>query len=119
MVKVPTFALRVMAISVSVALGACASIEPKPFTGEDFKQQASQDRNQGRQGVEPIKSAITLEEAMARALKYNLDRRVRMMEEALALRQLDVTKLDMLPKSSRKPVTPTATMTTAPATPMA
>jgi len=98
MVKVPTFALRVMAISVSVALGACASIEPKPFTGEDFKQQASQDRNQGRQGVEPIKSAITLEEAMARALKYNLDRRVRMMEEALALRQLDVTKLDMLPK---------------------
>ena len=98
MFKVPSFAMRVMAVSVSLALGACASIEPKPFTGEDLRQQATQDRSEGRQGVEPIKGAISLEEAMARALKYNLDRRVRMMEEALALRQLDVTKLDMLPK---------------------
>jgi len=87
-----------MAVSVSVALGACASIEPKAFTEQDLRQQSTQDRSQGRQGVEPITAAITLEEAMARALKYNLDRRVRMMEEALALRQLDVTKLDMLPK---------------------
>ena len=98
MFKAPSFALRVMAVSVSVALGACASIEPKAFTEQDLRQQSTQDRSQGRQGVEPITAAITLEEAMARALKYNLDRRVRMMEEALALRQLDVTKLDMLPK---------------------
>jgi outer membrane protein TolC len=35
---------------------------------------------------------------MARALKYNLDRRARMMEEALAMGQLDVGKFDMLPK---------------------
>lgn len=35
---------------------------------------------------------------MARALKYNLDRRSKMMEEALAMGQLDVSKFDMLPK---------------------
>ncbi|MCF8209649.1 MAG: TolC family protein, partial [Rhodoferax sp.] len=51
-----------------------------------------------RQDVEPIVAPLTLNQAMARALKYNLDRRAKMMEEALALNQLDVTKFDMLPK---------------------
>jgi outer membrane protein TolC len=51
-----------------------------------------------RKDVEPIKGPLTLDEAMARALKYNLDRRARLMEEALALNQLDVSQLDMLPK---------------------
>lgn len=35
---------------------------------------------------------------MARALKYNLDRRGKLMEEALALGQLQVSQFDMLPK---------------------
>jgi outer membrane protein TolC len=48
--------------------------------------------------VEPIRGPISLEEAIARALKYNLDRRTKMMEEALALSQLDVSRYDMLPK---------------------
>jgi outer membrane protein TolC len=39
-----------------------------------------------------------LAEAMARALKYNLDHRTRMMEEALAIGQLDLSRYDMLPK---------------------
>lgn len=51
-----------------------------------------------KDNVEPITGALTLDEALARALKYNLDRRVRMMEEALAFKQLDVSSLDMLPK---------------------
>ena len=51
-----------------------------------------------RKDVEPIRGPLTLDEAMARALKYNLDRRTKMMEEALAMGQLDVSKFDMLPK---------------------
>jgi outer membrane protein TolC len=35
---------------------------------------------------------------MARALKHNLDRRSRLMEEALAMRQLDAAQFDMLPR---------------------
>lgn len=35
---------------------------------------------------------------MARALKYNLDRRAKLMEEALSLKQLDTSHFDMLPK---------------------
>lgn len=56
------------------------------------------DRAAAQSDVEPVRNAITLEEAVARALKYNLDRRAKMMEEAVALRQYDVSKYDMLPK---------------------
>ena len=37
-------------------------------------------------------------QALARALKYNLDRRAKMMDEALAFKQLDVSHYDMLPR---------------------
>ncbi|XLM21069.1 TolC family protein, partial [Chromobacterium piscinae] len=47
---------------------------------------------------EPLTAPVTLQEAMARALKYNLDYRVKLMEEAMAQRQLDLSSLDMLPK---------------------
>jgi multidrug efflux system outer membrane protein len=45
-----------------------------------------------------VTAPITLEEAMARAIKYNLDYRLGAMEQALQNRQLDVTRYDMLPK---------------------
>ena len=51
-----------------------------------------------RQDVQPITGVLTLDEALARALKYNLDRRARMMEEALALNQLEASRHDMLPR---------------------
>ena len=57
-----------------------------------------QDAQAIRKDVAPITAPLTLDEALARALKYNLDRRARMMEEALAMGQLDVSKFDMLPK---------------------
>ena len=41
---------------------------------------------------------LALEEAIARALKYNLEGRVRSMEQALALNQFDASQYDMLPK---------------------
>lgn len=60
--------------------------------------QTAADRAAAQKGVDPIKGPLTLEQAMARALKYNLDRRTKLMEEAIALNQLDVARLDMLPK---------------------
>lgn len=49
-------------------------------------------------GQEPVRGPITLEEAMARAVKYNLDSRVKLMEAAVAERQLDLSNFDLLPK---------------------
>lgn len=39
-----------------------------------------------------------MDEAIARTLKYNLERRTRLMEEALAINQFDATSWDMLPR---------------------
>ena len=46
----------------------------------------------------PVTQSISLYEAMARALKYNLDHRVAMMETDLARADYDLSRYDQLPK---------------------
>lgn len=82
----------------AVLLAGCANIAPKPVTATEIVAQAGKDRQVATANVEPIRGPLSLEEAIARALKYNLERRTRMMEEALAVNQLDVSQYDMLPK---------------------
>ena len=48
-------------------------------------------------GQAPITGAITIGEAIARALKYNLDNRLKMMESALAEQRYDLDSWDLLP----------------------
>lgn len=84
--------------TAALALTACSSMSPPPLTEVDTDKINQADRQAMQKDVEPITAPLTLDEAMARALKYNLDRRARLMEEALALRQLDVTRYDMLPE---------------------
>lgn len=79
-------------------LSGCASVTPHEVPGEEIVAQAAKDRQAAGAAVEPIRGPLSLEEAIARALKFNLERRTRMMEEALAINQLDVSNYDMLPK---------------------
>lgn len=91
--------LRILALSTALlVLAGCSTVVPAPLTQQDLAPATLADGEATRQGVDPIQAPLTLDNALARALKYNLDRRARMMEEALALNQLDVTKFDMLPK---------------------
>lgn len=85
-------------VALAFALSACSMIQPAPLSDQSMAEQGVQDRATAQRGVEPISEAISLNQAMARALKYNLDRRGKMMEEAMAFRQLDVSHFDMLPK---------------------
>lgn len=87
-----------VAAATAVMLTACANIQPVPLTAQDLQPVNTSDRSAMAQDVAPLSGPLTLEEAQARALKYNLERRARLMEEALALRQLDVAQLDMLPR---------------------
>jgi outer membrane protein TolC len=80
-------------------LTGCASVVPQPVSPSEVASQADQDRRGAGVDTEPIRGPVSLEEAIARALKYNLERRTRMMEEALALNQLDVSQYDMLPRA--------------------
>ncbi len=79
-------------------LAGCASVAPAPLDAETTEAINLADSVAIRSDVPPITGALTLEEALARALKYNLDRRVKLMEEAIAFRQLDLAYYDMLPR---------------------
>jgi outer membrane protein TolC len=48
--------------------------------------------------VAPLSGPLRLEEAIARAIKYNADRRLRRMDEALAFDGMDAARYDMLPR---------------------
>ncbi len=90
---------RLTAVGLACVLAAgCASVQPVALSPQDMQAQQKKDTEAMRKDVEPITGPLTLDEAMARALKYNLERRSRMMEEALAMGQMDVSKFDMLPK---------------------
>lgn len=86
-------------VGTAALVAGCSSIVPKPLATQEVATQARADREVATRDVEPIRGPLSLEEALARALKYNLDRRTRMMEEALALSQLDLSRYDMLPKA--------------------
>lgn len=87
-----------LAIAAALSLSACGVIQPIPIEREDLLEQGKADLAAAQKDVEPISDELTLDKAQARALKYNLDRRAKMMDEALAFRQLDVSHFDMLPK---------------------
>ncbi len=89
---------KLAAVPLALLVGACSSIQPVPLAPPNLAIETKADAEDIRKDVEPIVGALSLDEAIARALKYNLERRTRMMEEALALNQLDVSKYDMLPK---------------------
>lgn len=81
-----------------LSLGGCASVSPKEIQATELADIVRVDRAAMREGVEPLDHPLTIEEAQARAVKYNLDRRTRLFEEALAFRQNDLSRLDMLPE---------------------
>lgn len=90
---------RLTALALACALLAgCASAPPAPIEPTTLQDQMKADRAAVRADVPPVGQRLTLDEAIARALKYNLDRRARQMEEALALRQFDEVGYDRLPK---------------------
>lgn len=84
-------------LSASVFLAGC-SVTPVVLDKDVVSEQLSKDRQVAREGVEPLDGTLELEEAVARAIKYNLDYRVKVMEQALALGELDMNRYDMLPQ---------------------
>lgn len=87
---------RIFAAVLCLGLGACA-MAPEPFTIEENIARASADRAELENYSARPTSPISLEEAQARALAYNLDNRLQMFNATLQDRQLDLTRLDMLP----------------------
>ena len=85
------------AAMVSACVGGCAFV-PHPLTDAERSAEASRDIAEVFSAQEPLTHALTLEEAFARAMAYNLDERVKGLERQVAARDFEISKFDLLPK---------------------
>lgn len=83
--------------AAALALTGCAVI-PEPLRLAERGKGLAEERAALVRDQEPLSGPVTLDEALARAIKYNLDARLRVMEAALAQRQLDLSRADLLPR---------------------
>ena len=84
-------------IAASVLASGC-SVNPQPLSNEENLSRVRTDMAVVMSPQEPVAGPVSMHEAMARAIKYNLDERVKLMEMAIANQQLDLSRFDMLPR---------------------
>lgn len=85
------------ALLAALLAGGCA-ITPTPTTREEVARRVADDRSRMYVDQEPIAGPLTYSEVAARAMKYNLDYRLRAMEGVLSQGQLDLARWDMFPR---------------------
>ena len=85
-----------MLLGVALGVAGC-TVKPEPMNLADHDASAKADAKQLFQDQEPVTGPVTLEEAMARAIKYNLDHRLKVMENALASHRLTSANMSLLP----------------------
>ncbi|TKB26270.1 TolC family protein [Desulfopila sp. IMCC35006] len=96
--SVSVFSLRLLVLcSISLSLASC-TVKPTPYTLSEIKERVALDRQVMYADQEPVTGPISFYEASARALKYNLDYKLKLMEQALAQNLNDVAAYEMLPR---------------------
>ncbi len=89
---------RLSLVPASLALAACSTLTPQPVTPKEVTDIARADALALQRDVAPLAGPLRMEEAIARAIKYNAERRVRRMDEALAFGGMEASRYDMLPR---------------------
>ncbi len=80
-----------------VLLQGCA-VKPEPITLAEHQLRVAEDKQRLYAGQDPLTGPLTLEMAVARALKYNYDNRLALMETAFHDQQLTAANYAMLPR---------------------
>jgi outer membrane protein TolC len=86
-----------LVLLAALVLAGCA-IAPKPATDAEVAKRVTEDRSKMFVNQEPVGGPLTYSDVAARALKYNLDFRLKAMEGALSQGLLDVARWDMFPR---------------------
>lgn len=84
--------------SLPLLLAGCGALSPHPYTEEEVRSRVEADRAGMFAEQEPVSAPISFHEAAARALKYNLDYRLKLMENALSQSLYDSSTHEMLPR---------------------
>ncbi len=79
-------------------LAAGCTVTPKALNVEELNRQRTRDLELMFKGVAPIQRPLTRAEVVARALRFNLDHRVKVVEEAQAMDLTSLDKFELLPK---------------------
>ena len=87
-----------LAVSATALFSACA-VSPIPLSGDEMAATALDNASHVAANQEPISGPIGLYEAIARALKYNLDHHVAAVETALRVSELDLSHYNLLPNA--------------------
>lgn len=82
--------------AAGLMLSGCA-VSPNPLTYPELQQISDENSARVTSDQEPLTGPVTLYDAMARALKYNLDFRVEMMRKSLRSTELNLARYEMLP----------------------
>ena len=82
--------------ALALSLAAC-TVTADPFGADELAAIAAKAGDTAAPDQEPLTGPVTLYEAMARALKYNVDARVEMMNVALGRASTRVARADLLP----------------------
>lgn len=91
-----TDVLLIVAVATSGALTGCA-VYPTPLSDAELSAASETNLSSVTAEQEPVSAPITLYDAMARALKYNLDHRVEETEAAVRVAELDLSHFSLLP----------------------
>lgn len=95
--ELPSKLSKFCGIALAAFLAGC-TVTPELATKAEVTKRVNDDVSKMYLNQEPITGPITLETAIARSLKYNLDYRLKQMESALASGITDYSKFEMWPK---------------------
>lgn len=92
------FVTRSLCAIALTALSGCA-IAPKPYSAPQFAQLAAGNVAHIANAQKPLTKPVDVYEAMARALKYNLDYQVEAMQTSLRAAELNLSHYSLLPNA--------------------
>ncbi len=87
---------RILILYLACQLTAC-SITPKPLSIDDRYNEARNDLNEFIHQQDTVHGTLNFNQALARGLKYNLDYRIKLVNNALQAGQLDIAMFTMFP----------------------
>lgn len=86
----------VIALGAVFAISGCA-VQPVMLNPEELREAVRSDVDRLTQQRDEITGAISLDEAIARAVRNNRDRKLKVLESALAHQQIELARHDLLP----------------------
>lgn len=95
--RIPNLLRKSGALLCALTATGC-TIVADPLKDEDRTKRAESDFSKLFVNQEPVRRPISVYDAIARALKYNLDQRLKLMEKALADNRLEASQFDLLPR---------------------